>query len=163
MANPESITQAEAARRLGRTTAWIRDLTVRGILSRNPDKSYPWPKVREEYEAFQAQSEIASSGAADLKAERARLTKLQADAQQFKNDVQRGKYLAVEEGRAEVRAALEDGDRVLKGAPRRLAKKWARRLKLKETETIELIELVVEDVRTLLREVAGDDDPASAA
>ena len=158
----ESITQRETANRLRITTAWVRELTGRGILSRNADKSYPWPKVDEEYRAFQAAA-AGEPEEVDYKAELARLTKLKADAQQLENDVAAGKFMAVEEARAEVRAALEESDLILRGAPRRLAKKWARRLKRKETEVIELVEQIVEDVRTLLREAAGGDGPAAAA
>lgn len=157
----ESITQREAARRLEVTVDWISKLTKRGVLSRNADKSYPWPRIREDYAAFKAETARVEE-TPDYKAELARLTKLKADAQQLENDVAAGLYKAVAESEAEVRAVLRECDLVLRGSPRRLAKKWARRLKRKETEVIELVEQMVEDVRTLLREAAGGDHANAA-
>ena len=55
--HPEDLTQKEAARRLKITARRLRDLSGRGDISRNEDKSYPWPLIREEHRALKAEAD----------------------------------------------------------------------------------------------------------
>ena len=158
----ESITQIEAAKRLRITTAWVRDLTHRGILSRNEDRSYPWPTVVEEYEAFKL-ADRGEEPKTDYQAELARLTREKADAAEMENARRRGQLVPVEEMRSLLREALKLGNRALGNAPRKLGRRWARRLKVKEARAIELIEEIVEDVRAEMRSLAEELEATDAA
>ena len=75
------VTQQEAARAIGKSTSWLRELTKRGIITRNPDKTYPDPRFREEYEAFKlASQKKRSDGYGDDSYEAARARKVAAQA-----------------------------------------------------------------------------------
>lgn len=161
----ESLTQKEAARRLEVSTTWVRELTGRGVLSRNADASYPWPKIREEHDAFQRESEAERSGGfsdRDYQEQRARLTRLKADAAETENRVRRGELVESADVEAMVRASLERANAVLKQVPAKYGPKLARRTKLRLPEAKSVLSDIVEAVRAELRKAPGGDGVAAA-
>ena len=89
-----------------------------------------------------------------LEHERTRLVRARAEEAERRNAIERRRLIAMEDVAALVRAPLQAVDRALKAAPRRHAKRWARVLRVKEGEALELIETLVEDVRADLRRLA---------
>lgn len=167
----ESITQVETSKRLQISTAWIRELTSRGILSRNSDGSYPWPEVADEYRAYRENPEDekepdAPSAVGDLVAEelreRIRWTRERADKQRMENDVRRGELIPASHFIEALRLPLEACDQALRNAKRRLGRKWAKRLKVSEAEAMALIEEIAEEARGHLRKALDDADDAAA-
>lgn len=157
MAEAEDLTQKEAAKRIGISPRQLRTLTTRGDVSRNDDGSYPWPTVREEHRALKAAHEedrAAGFGDDAYEKARARKTTAQAELAEMQAKKLRGEVVDRKDVAAMVRAPLEAVDRVLKSAPRRHARRWAKVLRVKEAEALELIETLVEDVRTELRKLS---------
>ena len=75
------VTQKDAAERLGISPSWLRKLTRRGAIKRNSDRSYPWPKVREQFFAFQrVAEEERQAGFGNVPYEAARARKVAAQA-----------------------------------------------------------------------------------
>src|SRR5690606_10464500 len=103
-----------------------------GVLSRNKDGTYPWPKIDDEYAEYRAGQEKGEG--TDYKLELARLTKEKADAQEMENQRMRGELLHKDDVMLLVSRPLEAVDRELKAAPSRMARTWAKRMKLTEAE-----------------------------
>jgi hypothetical protein len=160
----EALTQKEAANRLRITTAWVRELTNRGVLPRNPDGKYPWPEVAEHYEEFQAKKgdDGGDSDGDDgklqdeLDRERIRWTREKADAQEMENAVRRGELIPAEQFAGALRAPLEAVDHSLRTARRRLGRPWAKRLKVSQAEAMSLIDQIVEEARAHIRKAIED-------
>ncbi|MFW6030987.1 MAG: hypothetical protein ACOC9T_00220, partial [Myxococcota bacterium] len=167
-----SLTQVETGKRLRISTAWVRELTNRGILDRNEDGSYPWPRVADQYREYQEEPEepkperngdgSASVLAAEELRERIRWTRERADKQEMENAVRRGELIPAEHYREALRRPLEACDLALRNAKRRIGKKWAKRLDTSEAEAMALIEEIAEDARRHIREALEDDDDPPA-
>lgn len=145
--NTEEITQKEAATRLGVSTSWVRELTSRGVLTRNPSKSYPWPQIREEYGAYQSALEETS----DYDAVRIRLVAARAERIERENKLAAGQLVPIDEVEALVRGSLEEVAAALRRCPLVLRAKWARTLGVGEKQARTLISELVEDVKAVLR------------
>jgi len=154
----ENLSQKETAKRLGIVVRVLSRYTKSGRITRNPDKSYPWPNVQLEHQAIQrvaTAARAAGHGNLGFQAERARLVKEQADKAETENLVRRGELVELADVAKLVRAPLEAVDRKLKSAKGTHAKAWAKRLRVSEAVAMELIEALVEDVRSDLRALAG--------
>lgn len=97
-------TIAECANHLFLSERRFRELLDQGVVDRQPARGYDEDLVREQYISHlrEVAAGRSSSDGPDLTAERARLAKEQADAQEMKNAVSRGELLA----RADVTAAV---------------------------------------------------------
>lgn len=92
--DPRSLSQADAARILGKTGRTLRYWTDQGA-PRNADGTYSIPDLVE----WLIQARASSPGDLVLESERARLAKEQADKTALENQVRRGKLVEVEEVR----------------------------------------------------------------
>lgn len=104
------LTQMEAADRLGITTTWLRMITKRDIISRNPDDSYPWPKVRDQFREFQQnakEEKSAGLGDEDYKVARARRVTAQARLAEIELEVREGELVSVDDHRAVLAKVLD--------------------------------------------------------
>ena len=99
----------------------------------------------------------------DYRAARTRLVNAQAVAAERNEALKQGQMIHREDVALLVREPLEEVNRTLKAGPRRHAKKWARVLRIKEAEALELLESFVEDVRGDCRKLADTLGPARAA
>jgi phage terminase Nu1 subunit (DNA packaging protein) len=160
-----SLTQRELALRLAISTAWVRELTARGVLVRDKG-GYPWPRNHELYGEYQSSLPSGNGdGGADPKYEVARARKTEAEAQLRELDlaVRRGELVPMEDVLTRVREPLESVDLQLRTAPRRHAEAWARRLGITQAEAIALIHDLTEDVRADLRGVFSEPTEEDAA
>jgi phage terminase Nu1 subunit (DNA packaging protein) len=149
----EALTRADAARRLGISETWLYVLERRGSISRNPDRSYPWPTIREDYERYKAagrgghgNSEGGSGGDA-LRDEQIRLTREKADKAAMENELLRGTLVKVEESLDNLDAVLLAMDATLRSAKRRRGPALARRLGIAPGEAMDIVEEITEEVR----------------
>jgi phage terminase Nu1 subunit (DNA packaging protein) len=165
--DPLTATQPEIARIFGVSTRTIQRWEELGLASARVEGGdvlrYDVPRAvawRVEQEAARVADAHDEPGS--FEAARARKELALAQIREIELAELQGKMVRVAQRDATVREALEAGDRILKASPRRLANRWARRLKVTEPEAIELIEELVEDVRCLLRERGADGDDAAA-
>ena len=90
--DPRSLSQADAARILGKTGRTLRYWTDQGA-PRNADGTYSIPDLVE----WLITKSASSGGDLNLEAERARLAKEQADKTALENEVRRGRLVEAEE------------------------------------------------------------------
>lgn len=157
----KSLTQTEAAERLQISTSWLRVLTDRGLITRNSDGTYPWPKVKEEYRDYQASSrqpEAGGQSAPTISLDEARARKTTADAALKELDLasRRGELVPIEAVVDLVRAPLEAVDTQLRTAKRTHSKAWAAKLGITQAEAMALIHDLVEDIRANLMRAIED-------
>lgn len=161
----ESVSQGEAAKRLGVTTSWVRELTNREVLSRLQDGSYPWPKIQEEYQAFQSTAEgerSAGFGDEAYEAARARLTKEKADAAEMENRRRRGELVEMEDVEKMLRAPLERVALVIDNTPNQFGPILAKMAKIPLAQAKKILSDVGEMQRAELRGLVEDLGDAAA-
>lgn len=151
----ETITQAEAAQRIGITSRHLRRLTEEGKVSRNPDGKYSWPQVDQEYRAWQVIASAAGGTTLDLKVEQARLTKEKADAQAMQNARDRGELLAATDVERLLREPLEKVNTVAKGLTSRYAPRLAKAAGIPLAEAKRIMGDIGESIREQLRNGSG--------
>jgi len=156
----ESLTQIEAATRLGLTERRVRSLSSGGVLSRNPDGSYPYPKVQAEHGAFIREAEERSSngdgdGQISFFQERARLTKEKADAQEMENAIHRGELVAIEDVDRMVRRSLERVSTITKELPTRYGPILAQETGMTVAKAKKIMGEISESIRGELRDLAA--------
>ncbi len=150
----ERLTQAQAAARLGISGAWLRELGARGVLSRNEDGTYDFPKILGEFEALGAPLGTVSDPS--LQTAQRRLLDAKAEALERANKIASGALVPGAFMVATVQELLTAAAKALNFAPRNLAKAVAREIKQPEHVALVLLEKVAEHVRAALA-AAGDD------
>lgn len=98
----------------------------------------------------------------EYRAARARRMAADADLRELTLAKERRELIHRADVLALVTAPLEAVDRELKSAPTRMARRWSKKLGVSEARTLELIEEIVEEVRSTLREMASDAEDAAA-
>jgi len=156
-ATMESISQTEAAKRLGISTTWLRELTSREVVSRNEDGSYPWPGVEADYQAFQDDAqEERSGGFGDAEYQEARARKTAMQARLAELDVQQREKILVHVDDVErmLRKPLERVDGILRSARNRYGPELAKAAGIELAEAKELIGRITESIREGLRDAS---------
>jgi hypothetical protein len=165
-AAPEALTQGEAANRLGISAAWLRDLGTRREITRNDDGSYPWPRIREEFDARAERDANDGTDADVLRDEQIRWTREKADKAAMENELLRGNLVRVDDSVALLEATLFAMDASLRSAKRRHGPALARQLNIAPGEAMAIIEGVTEEVRAgllqAIEQVAADERKAPA-
>lgn len=154
----ENLKQTEAAERLGVDVRWVRTMTRDGILSRNEDKSYPYPRIQAEHDAFlrtAEDQEDGGDGQLRILEERARLTKEKADAQMMANAVRRAELVAVEDVEILVRRSLDRVNKAAEAIPTRFAPRLAKEAGLTLVDAKKLMVDIKESIRGELHDLAA--------
>lgn len=151
----EELTQKELATRLGITTREVRNLHGHGI-PRLENGRYPWPDARHWYIHFkQAERERRQGGYEDLdlRRELARKTAAQADEAELRLAERRRELIHIRDVERLVREPLEQVDAALRNAPSRYASDLAELADISIPKAMQLLESIVERIRTDLREI----------
>jgi hypothetical protein len=149
---PETLTQQTAAARLEISPAWLRELTLRGSISRNPDGTYPWPTIRDDHERYKAAGQSQGAEVDALRAEQIRLTREKADAAELENAKLCGSLIDVGDALANLERVLLALDAKLRSAKRRRGPGLAKKLGVSAAQAMALVEVVTEEVRGELRQ-----------
>lgn len=157
----KGITQREAAERLRISTAWLRELTAKGIVSRNDDGSYPWPTVGDELEAHRKKLDGANgNGGGSYKDARTRKIEVEAELKELELARRRREFAHIDEVAGLVLPVLMAVDLATRTAPRELSAAVARKLGCTRAQAVAMFDFVCEDLRQHIRRaIEGLDVP----
>ena len=98
------LTPKTTAERLGISTRWLRELSKRGVISKEiwgKKAVHPWPTVRDEYNEHLRQQGALEAALGDLQAERAQLVRVQRETAELDLAVKRKTLITVHDATAE--------------------------------------------------------------
>lgn len=152
----ESLTQTEAAERLGIHPRTLRKHTNDGRVPRNDDRSYPWPEVRDAYlelKAEEAAHRASGFGDDSYEAARARKTAAQARMAELAVLEKERRLIPADEVERLLAEPLEQVNLALKGSVSQYAPELAKVAGIPLAQAKAILGDIIEHVRADLRGV----------